>query len=67
MNPGEIINIELATNTLAMVGASASPVFQSTLPIGLLYTGIIVGGLLVAAVMIAFRSSISSLISHMTH
>jgi len=66
MNSADIINISDASNTIAQVGASASPVFSSLLPIGLLVGGVIVGGLLVAAVVFGFTNSIGNLVDRFT-
>jgi len=62
MNSGNIINLTDASNTINQVGASAAPMFSSLLPIGLLFTGIVVGGLLVAAIVFGFTGAVGNLV-----
>jgi len=56
-----LINISDASNTINQVGSAAAPWFAAELPIGMIYVGIIAGGMLVAAIIAAVVYAIGSM------
>jgi len=58
-----LVNLPSAPQIITAVGSSSGPIFNELLPIGLLVTGFIVGGLIVALII----TSIPSAFAWFTH
>jgi len=59
------VAIPSATDIITQVGSTSSPMFNELLPIGLTVTGFIVGGLVVAFLIIAIPRAFSDIIDKM--